>query len=150
MSYQELEARQRRIAHLHHVEAIVGWDEATMMPEGGGEARGTALATLRVLMHEMSTRPELGALFEDAEAERKRGALTHWQAANLRELRRAWIRATCLPADLVEASSRAESRCEQAWRKLRPQNDFATFAPLLSEVVNRKREVAAALAARLG
>jgi carboxypeptidase Taq len=130
------------------VEAIAGWDEATMMPEGGGEARAAALATLRVMIHEMSTDAILASLFERARAERH--TLHPWQRANLREMEWAWTRATCIPANLVEASSRAESKCEQAWRKLRPENDFKTFEPLLSEVVRLKREVASALAAPLG
>ncbi len=121
-----------------------------MMPEGGGESRGAALATLRGLMHEMSTDPALGDLFDAARAEAAAGTLDEWQTANLREMRRTWVRATCIPADLVEASSLCETRCEQAWRKLRAQNDWATFAPLLAEVVARKREVAAALAGPLG
>ena len=49
MSYLALEQHFRRLAQLEHLEAIVAWDEATMMPEGGGEARGEAIATLRGL-----------------------------------------------------------------------------------------------------
>ena len=120
-----------------------------MMPTGGGETRAEALATLRVLCHELATDPALGDLFEAAEAERARGELGQWEAANLREMKRAYVRETALPAALVEASSLAESRCEQAWRSLRPRNDWAGMLPLLSEVVARKREVAAALAERL-
>jgi carboxypeptidase Taq len=149
MSYRELAERHRRLNHLAHVEAMVAWDEAAMMPEGGGEARAEALATLRVLAHEMATDPRLDPLFVAAKIERDRGALSPWEAANLREMERAWVRQTCLPADLVAAVSRAESRCEQAWRVLRPQNDWQTFLPLLREVVARRREVAAALADRL-
>lgn len=150
MSYRALESRHRRLSHLGHVEAIVNWDEAAMMPVGGGEARGEALATLRVLVHEMAVDPALEGLFAAAEAEAAAGALSPWQVANLREMKRGWTREICIPADLVEAASRAESRCEQAWRALRPRNDWAAFAPLLVEVVARKREVAAALATRLG
>lgn len=150
MSYTDLVSHHRRLSHLSHVEAIVAWDEATMMPDGGGEARADALATLRVLAHTMATEPRLGDLFAAAEHEAARGALAPWAEANLREMKRAWVRETCLPADLVEAASKAESRCEQAWRKLRPHNDWAAFAPLLAEVVARKRDVAAALSSRLG
>ncbi len=121
-----------------------------MMPQGGGEARGEALASLRGLMHELSTDPAQGDLFEQADREQAAGSLSPWQAANLREMRRAWVRATCIPIELVEASSRAESRCEQAWRTLRAQNDWVAFAPLLSEVVARKRDVAAAWQGPLG
>ncbi len=150
MHYDQLAARHRRLSHLGHVEAIVGWDEATMMPEGGGEARAEALATLRVLAHEMATDPRLGELLAGAHAEAASGALDAWQTANLREIERLYVRETCLPAELVEASSRAESRSEQAWRRLRKENDWASYAPLLGEVIDRKREVAAALSSKLG
>lgn len=149
MSYAILERHYRRLADLQHVEAITGWDEATMMAPGGGEARGEALATLRGIIHAHATTPVLEPAFATAEAELAQGALSHWQAANVREMRRSWIRATAVPADLVEAVSRAESRSEQAWRKLRPANDWEGFRPLLEEVVARKRDVAAVLSDRL-
>ena len=47
MSYATLERHYRRLSHLEHLDAIAGWDEATMMAEGGGSARAEALATLR-------------------------------------------------------------------------------------------------------
>lgn len=121
-----------------------------MMPEGGGEARGAALATLRVLIHEGESDPALGAVIARAEGEREAGKLGPWQAANLREIRRRWEQESALPADLVEAASVATSRCEQAWRKLRAANDWASLRPLLEEVVARKREIAAALGTKFG
>jgi carboxypeptidase Taq len=72
-----------------------------------------------------------------------------WQAANLRLMRRAHTRATALSADLVEAASRAKSRCEQVWRDARKQSDFAAVAPLLTTVFDRSREVAQALSETL-
>ncbi|HWA78401.1 MAG TPA: carboxypeptidase M32 [Polyangiaceae bacterium] len=148
MTYQALEDHHRRLSHLRHVEAIVGWDEAAMMPAGGGDARADALATLRGIIHERATEPRLGDLFAAAEA--SASSLDGWQAANLREMRREWVRATALPHDLVEASSRAETRSEQAWRELRAKNDWTGFLPFLREVVTLKRQVAQALADRLG
>jgi carboxypeptidase Taq len=148
MSYAELVRHHNKLAQLEHLEAIVGWDEATMMPDGGGEARTEAMATLRGMLHEQATQPALGALYAKAETEAVN--LDPWQAANLREMKRGYVRATALPGDLVEASSRAESRSEQAWRKLRNDNDWASFLPLQAEVFARKREVAQALSEKLG
>jgi carboxypeptidase Taq len=148
MSYAALERHHRRLSQLEHLEAIAAWDEATMMSEGGGDARGEALATLRGIIHDESVRPELGDWL--AAAESGAGELDEWQRANLREMKRAWVRATAIPSALVEATSRAESKSEQAWRKLRRDNDWASFEPLLGEVLAKKREVAHALAERLG
>lgn len=150
MSYAALEKHHRRLSHLLHAEAILGWDEAAMMPEGGGEARAAALSTLRGLIHAESTSPRLGELFEAAEAEDRAGRLDTWQSANLREMRRSFERSKAVPQDLVEAASLAESRSEQAWRRLRPLNDWESFKPFLEEVVNLKRQTAQALAASLG
>lgn len=147
MSYAALQAHYRTLFQLRHAEAMLGWDEATMMPAGAGPARAEALATLRGLIHERATAPELEDLFAAAEAE---GGLDPWQAANLREMKRAWLRETSIPRDLVEAASGAESQSEQAWRVLRSANDWRSFRPLLETVVSLKRETAQALSARLG
>jgi len=148
MSYAALERHHHRLAQLEHLEAIAAWDEATMMPDGGSDARGEALATVRGLIHEQSTLPALGEWLAKVDAEP--GALDPWQRANVREMKRVFRRATALPQELVEASSRAESRSEQAWRKLRKENDWATYRPFLEEVFALKREVAQALSAELG
>jgi carboxypeptidase Taq len=106
------------------------------------------MATLRGMLHEQATLPSLGEWYAKAEAEA--GALGPWDTANLREMKRGYVRATALPGELVEASSRAESRSEQAWRKLRKENDWVSFLPLQTEVFARKREVAQALSEKLG
>ncbi len=145
MSYAALERHQKRLSQLEHLEAIAAWDEATMMSDGGGDARGEALATLRGIIHDESVKPEVEGWIASAEA--TSGSLDAWQSANLREIKRAWVRATALPSALVEATSRAESKSEQAWRKLRSENDWASFEPLLAEVIEKKREAGAKSAA---
>jgi len=148
MSYATLERHYRRLSHLEHLDAIAGWDEATMMAEGGGAARAEALATLRGIIHTEAAHPSLGEWLSAAEA--GASGLDAWQRANLREMKRTWVRATAIPGELVEAASLAASRSEQAWRKLRAENDWRSFEPLLREVVARQREVGQALGARLG
>jgi carboxypeptidase Taq len=150
MSYAALERHQRKLAHLSHAEAMLGWDEAAMMPQGGGEARAEALSTLRGIIHAESTAPFLPELFDAAEEERHRGGLSEWQLANLREMKRAFARSRAIPRELVEAASLAESRSEQAWRRLRPLNDWDEYRPYLEEVVTLKRRTAEALSASLG
>lgn len=150
MSYAALEKRHRRLFHLAHAEAMLGWDEAAMMPPGGGEARAEALSTLRGLIHAEATDPSFAELFDAAEREQTRGDLSEWQVANLREMKREFVRQRAIPKDLVEAASLAESRSEQAWRRLRALNDWDTYRPFLEEVVSLKRLTAQALAENLG
>jgi carboxypeptidase Taq len=150
MSMEQLESHFRRIAHLQHVSAILQWDEAVMMPHAAGAERAAALSTLGVVVHEHLTAPQVPELIANAEAADQRGELDAHKRANLREIRRIVRRASALPSQLVESLSHAQLRCEQAWRTQRDANDWQGFAPLLREVVLRKREAAAALSGVLG
>lgn len=146
-AYQTLERRFARLAALNDALGILQWDTETLMPPGAADGRAEQLATLKVLSHEMLTDDDNADLLADAEHERE---LSNWQEANLHEMRRAYLHATAVPGDLVEASSRAISRCEMVWREARPAGDFAMLLPSLSEVLNLQRQIAAAKAEALG
>ncbi|XOV88247.1 MAG: carboxypeptidase M32 [Pseudomonadota bacterium] len=146
-SYSALQAHFEKIYDLKHLSAIASWDEAAMMPKGGGEARGRALSTLGVVIHELLSDASLPDLIAAAAEE---PGLSEWQSANVREMGRMVREATALPAELVRALSLATSRSEQAWRVCRAANDWATMQPLLAEVVRLTREKGEALAAQSG
>ena len=146
-AYDRLTARFARIATIGEASAMLGWDAATMMPPGGGAARGDQLAVLAGLSHSLLVAQAVGD--DLAEAERA-GENEPWRAANLRLMRHAYTRATAMPADLVEAQARANSACEKVWREARQQSDFAMVRPHLEEVVRLTREAADALAPALG
>jgi carboxypeptidase Taq len=147
-NYAALTKIHRELYRLRHADAILSWDDATMMPASAGRARAEALSTLRGLIHQQATQPHMADLFAGAADES--GQLQPWDQANLREMRREWLRATALPQSLVEAASRAESHSEQAWRRLRATNDFAGFLPFFRDVVRLKQEAARALSEKLG
>lgn len=145
-SYNQLHTHFARLNDLYHVGAVAQWDEAAMMPIGGGETRGQALATLDGITHGMLTDSRIGAWAAAAQGE----SLSTWQQANLREMQRSYHNATCVPADLVERSTLATSRCEQAWRQYRPENNWQAMVPLLENVVALAREEARARSAVTG
>lgn len=144
--YQQLEKHFRKLSRLSHLDAICGWDQAAMMPAGGNQARGEAMAELAVLMHELATAPHLAEWFAAAAQE----DLAASQQASLRAMERRWSQATVVPARLVEAKSLAASKCEHAWREQRKNNDWQGFLPNLTEVVNLAREEAAVRAEHAG
>jgi len=145
--YEKLETRFRQLGILNEATAILGWDAATLMPEGAAGSRAEQLAVLRRMSHDLLTGSETGDLLEGAGSE---SGLDLWQQANLREMRRLWVHATAVPGDLVEAFSRACSACEMKWREARAASDFPAVLPELRQVLNLVREVAAAKSARLG
>ena len=147
-AYLELEIRFRRRALLGEAQAVLRWDSATMMPQGGAPARAEQLAALNLARQELLADPAVADLLDEAEA--AAAELDDWQAANLAGMRRAWRHANAVPPALLEALTRAGSACEMVWRAARPADDFARLRPYLEKVVALVREAAAARAAAFG
>ncbi len=110
-----------------------------MMPVGGGEARGESMATLGVLIHNLQTDDRVQDWLSLTSEEN----LDDKQAASVREIARTYREATSLTPELVGNLRRASTRCEQAWRLLRQDNNWAELKPLLVDVVTLSREEAA-------
>jgi carboxypeptidase Taq len=141
-AYDRLATRFARIATIGEAESMLSWDAAAVMPSGGGAARGDQLAVLAGLSHSLLVEP---AVTDDiAEASSGPGH-DPWRSANLSLIRHAHTRATALPADLIEAQTRANSACEKVWREARRNSDFPAVRPMLTEVVNLVRQCATAL-----
>ncbi len=139
-AYGALKTRFHRLGVLNDAMEMLGWDQATMMPDGGADMRAEQLATLEVMGHELLVAPDVAWWLDEAEG----SGLDGWDAANLREMRRLQRHATAVPADLVAASSKANAACEMGWRRARAEDDFAGLLPLFEEVLRLTRETAAA------
>jgi carboxypeptidase Taq len=147
-AYADLEQRFHRWMALKDGRAVLEWDQATMMPEGGAEARAEQIAALDVVCHGILTDPGVAALLD--RAEEAAGELDPWQRANLGEMRRLWAHAAALEPRLVEALAKAVGRCEALWRKARPAADFPLVKAELEGLLGLMREAAEAKGARLG
>ena len=141
--YQKLEKQFKQISLLGHAKSILGWDEATMMPTGGSQARNECLAELATLSQSMLTQPEVALWLE--EVTHHAHDLSLWQKANVREMKRAHRFATGIPKELNHRLVLAKMKSEQAWRQMRAQNAWADFQPILQEVLNLQREALQAL-----
>ena len=129
----------KKLNHLNHLEALATWDEATMMPSGGGQARAGALATLSGLQHQLLTHPSNGELIDSAKTDTALDAL---QQRNLYWMARQYDQATCLPEKLVTEITEKSTLCEQAWRHDREHNDWQAFYPKLNALFELIKESA--------
>lgn len=136
-AYKELEQMFDNIGHLNHIDAVVGWDEAVMMPHGGSESRAKAVAYLRGLKHQMLTDEKVAELLSQcnqASLENK------WQQSNFYWMKRQYQLASVVPNELVKQLAMTSVQCEQAWRVLREQNDWQQFKPMLQAVFDLSYE----------
>jgi carboxypeptidase Taq len=125
--------------------SVLNWDELTYMPPQGSAHRAEQMALLARLTHEMLTAPALGEALAGAEASEAVRESDSIPAANVREIRRQFDRAIKIPKSLVEEIARVTSRAQQVWQAARPANDFPSFEPWLTQIVNLKRQQADAI-----
>jgi carboxypeptidase Taq len=137
-AWPELDRYMHQLADIGRMGALLSWDQQTLMPRRGAEARARAVATLGVIRHQKLTDPHLGELLDAA-----RGAdLDQHRAAMVRVLGRDRERAMRLPDDLVRRLALAGSRGQAVWEDARAARDWERFRPCLEEMVALKREQA--------
>ena len=142
--YDQLQGLFNELTHLERLEALAHWDEATMMPVGGGAARAESISTLCAIKHSKLTDRAVGDLINKA---REQDNLDPWQQRNLELIERQYQNATCLPVKLVKAIAEKGTLCEQAWRNAREHNDWNSLEPKLSDLFQLIQESASIRAA---
>src|ERR1700722_18244870 len=144
-AYDSLLQRSREIAVYNSAASVLSWDQETYMPPKAGAYRAEQLSQLAGLAHRMGTAPEINDWLKACEdqlppcADEEECSL---RAANVREWRRDYDRATKLPGRLVEDVARTTSLARDAWAQARRESNFAAFAPWLEKILGLVREQA--------
>ncbi len=144
-AYARLVELLAEVANLKHVGSLLFWDQQTMMPKGGAQARGGQMAALSKVRHEKFTSPEIGRLLEELKAYEASLPYASDEASTIRVARREYDKATKLPPDLVVRMSRAATDGFAAWLAAREAKDYGIFRPALENTVSVLREVGEAL-----
>ncbi len=138
--FADLRARLLEISDLNRANAVLGWDQSTYMPSGGGAARGRQQALLGRLSHERFTDKAVGCLLDrlapiaaDLEPDTDDACL-------VRVVRRQYDRAIRVPASFVERDGKHSARCYQIWQTARPAGDFAAVRDGLEMWLDLSRE----------
>ena len=139
-AYDDMMAFVRETEALAGVAGRLGWDQETVMPRGAAPQRAEEMAAIEGVLHARRIDPRIG---EWLEAARPAGEV---ERAQLRLIRRAYERTARVPARLAAEIARVTSTAQGVWAEARAAEDFALFAPILSDVLRLKREEAHALA----
>ncbi len=126
-----LKQRLGQLSDLAHAMSLAHWDQQTMMPPHGGEARAESLATLTRISHEMFVDDETGRLLEGAASEVNGAEPDDDDPRLITLVRRQWEKARRVPPDLAAELARAASVGQEAWIVARERGDFEGFAPYL-------------------
>ena len=140
----ELRDRLGEIHDLSRAASLLAWDERTMMPAGGAEARAETLATLAGVRHEMFIEDEIGRLIDQARSEID-GDPEPGESIDadlVRVVARDWEKARRVPSELRAELARASSIAENAWVEAKRNSDFEALLPHLRENVELTRRYA--------
>lgn len=139
-AYDQLLTFQRQTEALALVAERLGWDQETMMPRGAADQRGEEMAAMEGVLHARRTDPRIADWLEAADPQDAEGQ------AQLRLIRRSFVRATKVPSDLAQKLAQVTSVAQGVWAEARANDRVADFLPTLHEVIALRREEAACLA----
>ncbi len=144
--YEKLKQHSLKIETLNSIQAILGWDQETYMPQGAEEARAEQLKTLAGIIHQEQTssafKAELEKLIDLKSGEVRAKNLTEREHAALREWRRAYLLESALPQQFVEDFAQLCSRSMVLWREAKEKNNFSHFAPALNKMIEAVKKKA--------
>jgi carboxypeptidase Taq len=139
-TYSEFGEHVRQYYHVSSAAGVLGWDQQVMMPEGGTPARSKQTSALSAVAHDLLTDDAVGDWLDTLD-----GAIEGDRAAVAREMRRKHERAVRVPESLVEELSEATTNALPVWKQAKSEGDFSQFEETLAEIVDLRREYAAAI-----
>ena len=137
-AYRKLVKRARQVSWLSGTAELLSWDLETYMPSKALDFRGEQLAYLGGQAHRLFTAKTVGAWI--TACEQHGFAPDSDEAANLREWRRRYDRATKLPTALVEKFERTRAHAREAWKEARRRSEFKIFKPHLQKLLDLNRQ----------
>lgn len=140
----QLRAHIATIDDIHGAMGLLGWDQRTMMPPAGSDARSERLATLGRIAHETFVSDTTAGLLEAAERELPDLDGDSDEAALIRVSRREYDRSAVISSELTMEALRASSDGYTTWITARANADFAQFLPALERIVDVNRQFVAA------
>jgi len=138
--YRKLSERAREAARLWSAVGLLWWDQRTFLPPKALPFRAGLIADFSGRAHRLFTAKKVGDLISACEQHGFPAGSD--EAANLREWRRLYDRATKVPPRLIEKFTRVCSLAEAAWREARERSQFAALKPHLQKVLELNRRMA--------
>ena len=142
--FRHLTQHLRHSKMLGSINALLEWDQQTMMPQGGSDYRSEQVKWLAGEIHKSETDPKIGEWLAQLEDWDEARAPHSDQGATLRELRHQFDKKSKLPLELVQRQAQLHSHGQQVWIEARKKDNYALFAPVLEEIFQLKREEAQA------
>ena len=135
-----LDALQKKLYAYACAENSLYLDAVTVAPKNTAEGRGVALGILAGEHQKLMTDPETKRLLDELAA--ASGSLDALHKREVELLRRESGKLARIPADEYMAYTELTNRASDVWHKAKENDDFASFCPVLQELVDYNRKFA--------
>lgn len=139
--YEELVSLIKDVGVLAGIRETLSWDQETMMPKGMALRRALESSVMAKITHEKHVDPRIGELLEQIEE----STLNEEEQAQVREIRFHYERTIKVPSRIEEELAQKTSEASEVWAQAKKNNNFASFAPILKEIINLQKELAHAI-----
>ena len=131
---------EQTMAAYSHAEGVLYLDATTVAPKDTWEGRGKTMEILSKITYELSTREENGEIISYLEHHLEELDL---QAKREVEVaRKQFDQTRRVPAEEYIAYSVLLNQAQSVWAEAKNNNDFASFAPYLEQIVQTNRKFA--------
>ena len=144
-AYDNLTAHIAEVNDLLNTINILNWDARTQMPVGGAQTRGYQMATLSNIAQERFASDKTARLLDAAEAEINGEDPDSYRVRAVTQTRQYYEIVRRIPADLMARMATLAPTSEHVWSEAKKNNDFASFAPYLQQMLDLVRELAEAV-----
>ena len=143
-TYGSLKTRLQEIERLSGISALLGWDEAVMMPAGSSNARNSQSGALAGVIFEKKTAFELGNAIKELNSPSSKAFFKHkpHDMAIIRDATRDYMLEINKTKDIATKSAELEGKGYREWVTSRKENDWNKFKGTLREIVEVKKEIA--------
>ena len=135
--YQEYVSQMRRIADIRNANALLQWDQETLMPPKGAAIRGQQISTLSEVAHHYFSDEGLGGILKELSS---RNDLDENQEKNVELTLEDYTKNKKYTAAFVRELSEQINRTFHSWIEARKQNSFAVYEKDLSALIELKKK----------
>jgi carboxypeptidase Taq len=131
---------QKQLSVFGGIAALLGWDQMTYMPQGGGGDRSEHISLISRLAHEKFTSDRFYEKTKKLMKPPILDSLNENQRVMVVRLMKDIEKSRKVPTDFVKRMSKTTTLAYDAWQQAKKKNDFSLFSPHLEKIVALEKE----------
>ena len=144
-AYADFQNHIAELSDILNAISILKWDARTQMPPGGAATRGNQLATLSRVAQAHFISDKTARILDAVEAEIAGEDPDSYRVRAVKQTRQYYDIVRRIPVELTARKATLAPVSEHVWSEAKKNNDFASFAPYLRQMLELAKQQADAV-----